>query len=960
MDANRGKVLYLMAALGAAIALFIVGAGRIDVHGQNKKAFSISNIEGTHVGLGLAIRKLGVAATFMNTPSHPDDERNAFFTYFGYGLGLRVIDVQNNRGEGGQNEIGPEIMHDLGVLRTEELMAVHREDGAEQYFTRTIDYGYSYDPLGEIIPWVGEKEIVGDYVRLFRMLRPDVVVSMNISGRGGDRMHEAQTILTREAWVASGDPNQYPEQIAEGLRPWQPPKFYYNGAQIGGAEGYPEPPAPGPPSAHLFDRTWFAHEGSAPVTRPVAPPIPGSTYDPLLGRTYDEIGSEARSNHKCQGMGRVASIPGATSGGRGGRGGLGRGGGRGGGGYCLVDSTIPGQMAKTTETDLFDGIDITVNGLVRFAGATPPAALVAGLQAITDQADRARQAFAAGNDAATTAPIEAGLTAVRALRAGLGSMGLSDSARYEIDFRLQNEEQDFVNAVVQAHSLQFFAAANDGLVVAGQPMALNLAMTNNGETDARVTRVDIQGFAGPETCAPATAEAGSGLFACAATAAIPRDAKATTVYWHDDYWSHPTRDNPARNIFDPDVEFGVAFAPTPFRAVFHVTAGSVEFTRDVPFTFHYIRDIYFGDKEMEVNVIPAFAAKVTPSIGVVPASSRDVTRDVFVAVTNGTQGPADATVALEVPAGWRVRPASMPLSFTREDESLSAKFQLVVPAGTGLGDYAVNAVVTSTVTGGQTFSTYYDVVEYPHTEYRQTIKDAVMPVKVIDLETASAPIQVGYVMGMGDLVPPALEQLGAVVTFLDANELAYGDLSKYDVVMLGVRAYQRRGDLAAYNQRVLDYASNGGTVIVNYNKGEFNGFGPYPGGTTGGGRVNDETAEVKVLVPDHPVFNVPNRIGAADWEGWTQERGQYLFAFPPGDPHYIPLVSMTDTMKDNPGEKLGGLVEARVGTGRWIYLGLNLWRQLPQGTPGGYRLMANLLALSRASGAPTAAAPRGR
>jgi len=613
-------------------------------------------------------------------------------------------------------------------------------------------------------------------------------------------------------------------------------------------------------------------------------------------------------------------------------------------------------MTKTNETGLFEGIDITVNGLARFAGANPPAALVAGLKAVNDQADLAKKAFASGNDAATTAPIEAGLTALRTLRSQLSSMGLSDSSRYEIDFRLKNEEQDFINAVIQAHSLAFFAASTDGLVVAGQPINLNVAVTNRGEVNAQITLVEIKGVDRPSACTPGNSEAGTGVFACAITATISPTAKPTTPYWHDDYWSHPTKDNPARNTFDAGVEFGVPFAPTPFRAVFHVKAGSVEFTRDVPFTFHYVKDIYFGDKQMEINVIPALAAKITPDLAVVAAGARAVTRDVFVAVTNGTKAAAQATVTLAVPAGWTVTPASAPVQFSREDESLSAKFRVSVPAGAKVGDYSVKAVVTSDATGAEKFSTYYDVVEYPHTEYRQTMKDAVMPVKVIGLQTSTVPVKVGYVMGMGDMVPPALQQLGADLKFIDAEELAFGDLSKYDVVMLGVRAYQHRDDLGAYNQRVLDYAKNGGTVIVNYNKGEFNGFGPYPGGTTGGGRVNDETAEVKVLVPNHPVFNFPNKIGASDWAGWTQERGQYLFGFPAGDKNYVPLVSMTDTMKDNPGEKLGGLVEAKVGKGRWIYLGLNFWRQLPQGTPGAYRLMANLLALPKAPAA--AAAPK--
>src|SRR6476646_2858445 len=193
---------------------------------QNRMTYSVVSPESGHVALGLAIRKLGVSGTLMQAPAHPDDETNALFALFTHGLGLRSVDVQNNRGEGGQNEIGPELFRDIGVLRTSELLAAHQIDGAEQYFTRAIDYGYSWDPNEVIQNWVREA-IVGDYVRLFRTLRPDVIVTMNIQGGGGDRAHEAQTILVREAFRAAGDPTKYPEQIQAGLRPWQASKLYF-------------------------------------------------------------------------------------------------------------------------------------------------------------------------------------------------------------------------------------------------------------------------------------------------------------------------------------------------------------------------------------------------------------------------------------------------------------------------------------------------------------------------------------------------------------------------------------------------------------------------------------------------------------------------------------------------------------------------------------------------------------
>src|SRR5258707_220650 len=344
---------------------------------QNRMTYSVVSSANGHIALGLAIRKLNVSGTFMQAPAHPDDETNALFALFTHGMGLRSIDVQNNRGEGGQNEIGPELFRDIGVLRTAELVAAHRIDGAEQYFTRAIDYGYSFDPEEVMNKW-GRDAIIGDYVRLIRTLRPDVMITMNIQGRGGDRAHEATTVLAREAYRAAGNPAMYPEQLRDGLRPWQPRKLYFSaGAGViaaggrGGRGGANAPGLPTPPAS------------PAPrVTR-----VNTGVYDELLGRTYAEIGSDAHSYHKCQGTNAMPALPG-FAGGRGG-------GGAGGGQYQLVDSTMPGQMQKD-ETGIFDGIDLSLSSLVQYAGANPPEALTTSIAAIVRQAESAKKAFAEG------------------------------------------------------------------------------------------------------------------------------------------------------------------------------------------------------------------------------------------------------------------------------------------------------------------------------------------------------------------------------------------------------------------------------------------------------------------------------------------------------------------------------------------------------------------------------------
>jgi LmbE family N-acetylglucosaminyl deacetylase len=884
----------------STLALAGVCLAILAVQAQNRLSFSPLSATGGHTALGLALRKLSVSGTFLQAPAHPDDESNSLFALFGYGMGLRVIDVQNNRGDGGQNEIGPELFRNMAVLRTSELLSAHRVDGAEQYFTRAIDYGYSFDPEEVIGKW-GRKDIVGDYVRLWRTLRPDVIVTMNIQGRGGDRAHEATTVLVRESFRAAGDSGMYPEQIAEGLRPWQPKKLYFSGGAPGGR----------------------------------LTPVNTGAYDPLLGRTYSEIGGDARSYHKCQGVGGIGG--GGFGGGRAPAPAAGRG-----GGYSLVDTTVAGAMEKS-ESTLLDGIDTSLTGIAQYAGANPPRALTGALSAILTDAKAAQKAFADGNDAGAAAPAEAGLTAIRALRAQLAGMGLDDSAGYEIDFRLRLQERDYQDAVLAAHDVTFDALADDGLIIEGQGVQLRLQAANHGASDVSVTAVEIAGFDGPGDCAAAVANKDA-AYTCFTQVHVPKDAKLTTPYFNDNYWKHP--ENQAIQIFDPAVPFGVPFAPTPFRATFHIKAGDVELSKELPIEYRYVKDIYFGDKRMELNVVPAFSVRISPDLAVIPASAQPIEREVDVTVTNGGKGAAKSTVTLDPPAGWKVSPASAQIAFTHEDEALSARFQVVVPPAAKIGNYTLHAIVTSPDTADRKFTSGYLEIDYPHVQRRQVILPAELAMKVVDVKTVTG-VDVGYIVGVGDSVPPAIEQLGAKLSFIGPDELAWGDLSKHDVIITGVRAYERRGDLRAYNRRLLDYVDRGGTLIVQYNKTEFNRaeYGPYPAKVSGN-RITDETAPVKVIVPSDPIFNFPNKIGPAAWADWVQERGLYFLG--DKDAKFVDLVSMTDPFKDNPGEKLGSLVECKYGKGKWIYLGLGLWRQLPAGTVGAYQLLANLIALPKA------------
>jgi LmbE family N-acetylglucosaminyl deacetylase len=861
----------------------------------------------------------------METTAHPDDEDNALLALMSHGRGMRTTLVSATRGDGGQNEIGPEIFQALGVLRTEELLAVHRFDGAEQYFTRAVDFGFSFSIDESILKW-GHDEIVGDYVRHIRTIRPDVVVGFLCGGGGGGQHHQASTLLTLQAFRAAADPKRYPEQIREGLRPWQAKRVFCT-------EG----------------------SGAQAQTPDFVRVTTTSDFDPLLGRTYSELGLEGRSMHKCQGTSQLLLLPGAAPART----------------YRLRDSVI--GEAGVALKDMFDGIDTTLPGLVKYAGAQPPASLLIALQAIAASVEQARQAAETRGPAATAAPLIQGLTALRSLRASLKSQ-LSADAQYEIDFRLAQKEPQFEEALLLTHGIRLEALADDGTVVVGQNVKVSTAAGNNGAADVTVKSVSLSGFnsvgdgsSNGTVCMPSAGTIQTGrAVSCDLTLRVAQEPLSTP------YWT-PRRDA-ARYDFEPDVPFGVPFRPSPFHAKFALSIGGTDVTIDRNIEFRY-SDIVAGEKRMELQVVPGFAVQTTPEIAVVPApeasakaeseeseleeererererrtapraASRPPARAIVVTVTNNLNGPVNATASIEAPAGWTVTPASALVKFERADEQVTTSFKVTAPARPREGDTIVQALVSASDNSSRVG---YEVVEYPHIHRRHVVETAVTRVKVIDVRIATG-LRVGYVMGVGDEMPAAIQQLGAEVHLLDAGELASADLRRYNVIITGVRAYERRPDLRAHNSRLLEYVRNGGVLLVNYNKQEFNQaqYGPYPA-KNGQGRVTDETAPVEVLAPKHPVFNLPNRIEEETWEGWVQERGTYFLA--ERDPKYVDLIRTADPFPLNSGWKTGALVEAQYGKGRWIYLGLGLWRQLPAGTDGAYKLLANLLSLGKLPG----------
>jgi LmbE family N-acetylglucosaminyl deacetylase len=297
-------------------------------------------------GLALALRQLPVEGSVLYVTAHPDDENNGVLVALGRGRGLKTALLTTTRGDGGQNEIGPELFQAIGILRSEELAGVHQWDGAKQYFTRAFEFGYSFSVDETFEKW-GREEILEDVVRVVRTVRPDVILTMNREGGGGGQHHMASAQLAHEAFRAAADPNRFPDQIREGLRPWQPSKVY----QAGG----------------------FNPGGGQAAGTPVS--VPTGEFDEVLGMSWSQAGQMARAYHRCQGMGQLEAFPGNSS-----------------GSYTLYDSQ---PRVTGAENDIMEGVDTTLARIVGFAAGeeSKVPSLATGLTEVTAAARDAMAAF---------------------------------------------------------------------------------------------------------------------------------------------------------------------------------------------------------------------------------------------------------------------------------------------------------------------------------------------------------------------------------------------------------------------------------------------------------------------------------------------------------------------------------------------------------------------------------------
>jgi LmbE family N-acetylglucosaminyl deacetylase len=809
-----------------------------------------------------ALERLNTLGSAMMIAAHPDDENTALLAYLARGRHVRTAYLALTRGEGGQNLIGPEQGDQMGLIRTQELLAARRIDGAEQFFTRAIDFGFSKTAEETLTQWP-RQEVLADIVWNIRRFRPDIIV-LRFTGtpRDGHGHHQSSAILGQEAFTAAADPNRFPEQLAYVLT-WQARRLMQNaGGPVGGG------PGAGKGAAKA--------KGAAPAD-PEGVQVDLGAYSPELGFSYGQIAGMSRSQHRSQGMGS-AERPGSQT-------------------NTLI--TLAGDPASS---DLFQGIDIT---WTRVPGGAAVAPVVA----------RALNSFDPGHPEALLPILAEARPRIAALDDPLARQKL--------------KELDELMAL--ASGLWLDAQAASFAVVPGGDVRVNATAIARLPVPVTLRGIRITGVEG----APDSAIAPAVLVTNQPsqhpiTVKIPANHPYSQPFW----LAQPKRGT----LYSiPDQRLvGLPENPPVLEAHFQVRIANTDLELTRPVAHRYVDRVH-GELVRPLEVIPPVAVDLAENALVFPAAAP---RQIDVPVRSNS-GKVAGEVRLEVPAGWSVTPASRRFELTATDEQASVAFQLTPPAGESRGVIRAVAQVGSTLV-----STGIQRIEYPHIPVQMLLPPA--QTTLVRTNIVSLARTVGYVMGAGDDVPAAIRQLGAEVTLLAPGELSRGDLSKFDAIVTGVRAWNTRADLRANYPRLFDYIRNGGTLIVQYNVAEggpnnnlLEHIGPYPIRTSRE-RVTVEDAPVTFPNPQLKLLHAPNEITEKDFEGWVQERGLYFAD--QWDERYLSVLESHD-----PGEEplRGGMLYTPYGKGAYIFSAYDWFRELPAGVPGAYRLFANMLSAAR-------------
>lgn len=806
---------------------------------------SVAAEPNTAAGILQDLRSFDQLGSVLYIAAHPDDENTQLIACLARGRHYRTAYLSVTRGDGGQNVLGPQLGDELGVIRTQELLAARRIDGGRQFFTRAIDFGYSKDYRETLRIW-NRQEVLSDIVRVIREFRPDVLITRFSTEPGRTHGHHtASAVLALEAFKLAGDPKAFPDQLRD-LTPWQPKRILWNagGFQRGGLN-----------STNLIR-------------------INAGGEDPATGESFADIAGRSRSMHKTQGFGDFR--------------------GRGGGGPRYESfELLDGEPATN---DILDGVDTTWG---RYAGG----------KEIGEMADEVISKFNT-EDPAASVPA---LLKIKTRLAALTSNPVVDEKREQLN-----------HILAECLGLTVKTTIPHAEVVPGEPLKLRHTVVVHSSV------VPVRWLAVRYPAIKSQVTTGAALSADQSASRDSSETLPANTPLSQPYWLREPHGTGVFQVDDPSLIGRPENPPVfPIEQVFEV-GGRILVLPDQP--VQIMPDPAKGETR-RLDVISPVSLKFASETALfTPGASHPVTVEV-----TSARPDANGTLQLEAPAGWKITPVSQSFQLAAAGDHARFTFTIQAPSQATTGTIAAQANVA-----GKVYSNERIVIHYQHIPLQLLQPPA--DLKAICLQLAIRGHRIGYLPGAGDDVAGCLQQMGYEVATLTGADLTPEKLKGLDAVVVGVRAFNVRDDLAPHLSALFDYVQGGGNLIEQYNRPRglrTDKFAPYDLQISGE-RVTDETAPVTFLAPDNPVLNTPNKITSADFEGWIQERGIY---YPNRwDDHFTPILACHD-----PGEAplKGGLLVAQYGKGYLVYTGLVFFRQLPAGVPGAYRLFANLVSLGK-------------
>ena len=793
----------------------------------------------------LGLKKLNILGSVLYLAAHPDDENTRLLAYLSKDRLYRTGYLSLTRGDGGQNLIGDEQGIELGLIRTQELLAARRIDGAEQFFTRAYDFGFSKNPEETFQHWDKEK-ILSDVVWMIRKFQPDVIITrFPTTGEGGHGQHTASAILANEAFTAAADPKRFPEQL-KYVQPWQAKRILWNTFNFG--------------STNTTSNNQFHFDVGG--------------YNPVLGKSYGEIAAESRSQHKSQGFGVPRSR-----------------------GEAMEYFRTTGGSEPTA--DLLDGVVTTWQ---RVKGGEKIAAMVSSIQAGFD----------------FSAPQKSVPQLVQLYKA---LNGLSQG--YWRDQKIKE-----VKGLIEAASgLWMESYTTEQYAVQGDSLKVNFVVNDRMGLGLKFKGVQLEKF---DSTLNLNLPPDKNI-SFSKIISVPSNKEITQPYWLKEQMKE------GYYVVDDQQLIGQPDVQPAYTVSCSLLIDGEQFTYQMPVRYK-TSDQVKGEIYQPVFVVPAATVVSAPSILLFNKEQEGI-HDAYVQVSANSNFSGDADIHVRSAIYDKtIRDSSFILS---RNHTKTYTFPLNGNKMSRGTDLMFGSAHLPGQKDDQSAYLAMRSINYDHIPSIRYFYATGVKILNIDLKTYNK--KIGYIVGAGDKVPEALEQMGYEVTLLGDKELSRNNLEQYDVIISGVRAFNTDDWLNKYYDKLMKYVEDGGNYIVQYSQANNirAKMGPY-NFTVSGKRVTDENAQVTYLKPEHPVLNFPNKITKDDFKGWIQERS--IYHADNLDPHFETILRMND-----PGEQPndGSLVIAKYGKGYFTYTGLVFFRELPAGVPGAYRLIANIIALNR-------------